>query len=517
VHRGFIKELEMYLDKGLITDKRALQREKLRLCAKYGLDRVPKDAEILEALSGRYVEVLRTKRVRSLSGVAVVAAMTSPHPCPHGRCIYCPGGPEYNTPQSYTGREPAAMRASQNQFDPYRQVKARIEQLELNGHSTDKIDMIIMGGTFTSRPLDYQRWFVQRCLDAMNGMDSSSLEEAQETNQYGWHRCIGMTVETRPDWFRKEHASECMRMGFTRVELGVQTVFDHVLKAVERGHGVSEVVEATRVAKDAGFKVCYHMMPGLPGTTPEMDLKAFRKIFEDPDFRPDMLKIYPTLVMEGTRLHDLWRSGEYRELTTEDAVELLADVKAIVPPWVRIQRIQRDVPVGLITAGVKKSNLRQLVQDRLAETGWKCRCIRCREAGLQQLKGAALDWSSTELHVTEYTASTGREYFLSFEDSSGILAAYLRLRIPGNPWNAPVEHAGIVRELKVFGLSLPLGGRHEEAVQHRGLGRRLMQEAEGVARSHGIPYLLVNSGIGARQYYEDMGYSRMGVYMGRRL
>ena len=278
--------------------------------------------------------------MRTLSGVAVVAVMTSPAPCPHGKCIFCPGGVDNNSPQSYTGREPAALRGANYEFDPERQVRGRMEQLEIIGHETEKVDLIIMGGTFTSRERTYQDEFVKRCFDGLNGKVAETLTEAQAINETSEHRCIGMTVETRPDHFTAEICGNVLRLGTTRVEFGVQILDDNILSSVNRGHGVSSVTNATKEAKDAGIKVCYHVMPGLPGSSMEKDVGSFRRMFDDERFRPDMVKIYPTLVVKGTKLYDMWLNGEYRPLDTEAATETIAEMLRLVPRWARVQRIR---------------------------------------------------------------------------------------------------------------------------------------------------------------------------------
>ncbi|MEM0493517.1 MAG: tRNA uridine(34) 5-carboxymethylaminomethyl modification radical SAM/GNAT enzyme Elp3, partial [Candidatus Thermoplasmatota archaeon] len=289
--------------------------------------------------------------------------------CPHGRCLPCPGGPVSNTPQSYTGYEPAARRAMSNNYDPYAQTLQRLEQLKAIGHATSKVDLIIMGGTFTARDPWYQEWFVKRCFDALNKHASDTLEEAQMMNESAKSRCIGLTVETRPDWFRLQHVDNTLRFGATRVELGVQTVYDDILYVIGRGHTVQDSVDATRIAKNSGFKVCYHMMPGLPGVDNKKDMDAFRIIFNDQRFKPDMIKIYPTLTVGGTRLYDLWKDGDYEPLTTERAARVISRIKTMVPVWVRIQRIQRDIPVQYIASGVSKSNLRQIVKEEMDKNG----------------------------------------------------------------------------------------------------------------------------------------------------
>jgi elongator complex protein 3 len=485
---------------------------------------LPSDVDILEYASADiYHDIepfLRLKPVRTSSGVAVVAVMTSPSDCPHGKCIYCPGGKEFGTAQSYTGHEPAAMRAGSNDFDPYKQTRSRIEQLSTIGHPTDKVDLIIMGGTFTARDKDYQEWFVKRCFDALNQTETVCLEDAHSLNEFAPSRCIGLTVETRPDWCKKEHLDEMLRLGTTRVELGVQTTYDDILKGVERGHTVRDSIEATRLTKDAGLKVCYHMMPGLPGSDYKMDLAMFKNLFENPDFRPDMLKIYPCLVVEGTKLHKMWEKGEYRAFDTEKNAELITQVKKELPEWVRIQRIQRDIPVKLICDGVDKSNLRQIVQEKLSKSGDKCHCIRCREVGISSLKGAVPDLDSIKLKKIKYEASGGKEYFLNFEDCNNILIAYARLRKPSNSANRPeikTTECMILRELKVAGEMVPIGKLDEKLWQHQGYGQKLLSECEKIVKEEGKRRILVTSGVGARHYYRKLGYLREGAYMAKNL
>lgn len=453
--------------------------------------------------------IIKRKPVRTMSGVAVVAVMTSPAPCPHGKCIYCPGGVENNSPQSYTGKEPAARRASYNDYDPVRQTMARIEQLSAIGHDTDKIDLIIMGGTFTSRPLDYQVGFVKGCFDAMNGSRSEDLEEAHRLNETAQHRCIGMTVETRPDSFDDGMAEHVMSLGTTRVEFGVQLLDDDVLRAVNRGHGVEEVAKATKVAKDKGLKVCYHIMPGLPGSSPEKDLESFKKMFIDERFMPDMLKIYPTLVVAGTKLYDMWKEGRYRPYSTSEASVLVAEMKASVPKWTRIQRIQRDIPVELIESGVDKSHLRELAGEELQKTGRKCACIRCREVGLKGIRAFSKD--DVKMNDMTYRASGGEEHFISFDlEESDALVGYVRLRLGDDS-----DHANI-RELKIFGQMARIGETGRDA-QHRGFGRELMARAEELALGKGYARVRVTSGVGVRRYYASMGYCRSGHYMEKAL
>ncbi len=513
---GFYDELASAFRSGKIETKDDLERWKSRLAKKYRIPN-PRNSELLrnlpEDVVERYRAILIKKPSRTLSGVAIVAIMTSPFPCPHGKCIYCPGGPEKGTAQSYTGHEPAALRAAQHNFDPYEQTKARIEQLNTIGHPTDKIDLIIMGGTFTARPQRYQEWFVKRAFDAMNGVEARNLEEAHLINEEAKNRCIGLTVETRPDWFTEREIDFALKLGATRVELGIQTVYDDILEKVKRGHTVRESIVSTRLAKDAGFKINYHMMPGLPGSNPGRDFEAFRRIFEDPNFRPDMLKIYPTLVVKGTELYEMWKRGEYEPYTLEEMIDLLVKVMSIIPPWVRVQRIQRDIPAKFIEAGVKRGDLRALVMEEMKNRGIRCPEIRCREVGR---KGG----ENFEMIRRDYDASLGKEVFLSYEDAQeDSIAAFLRLRLPSeHAHRAEMRNAAIVREVKVFGKEVPVGSKDNEAWQHRGFGRKLMDEAERIAREEwGVSRMVVISGVGVRNYYRKLGYERLGPYMAKSL
>ena len=505
-------------------DIKHLNRLKKDVSRKYGLRRIPKNSDVLKTVMKTIVpetvvpktlkdidlrEHLRRKPMRTASGVAPVAVMSSPHPCPHGRCVMCPGGPHssFKSPQSYVGMEPAALRASQNGFDPYRQVIARLQQLEEIGHDYDKVELIMMGGTLTARSEAYQRWFVNRCIDALNDFGAARGRAVRNT---------GITFETRPDKAGKREIDIMLDLGVTKVEIGVQHVRDEILHRINRGHTVADSVEANRMLRDSALKVGFHVMLGLPGSTFEDDIEMFERIFHDDEFKPDFLKIYPTLVIRGTELYDMWKRGEYEPLSTEDAVEVIAYAKKTVPRWVRIQRIQRDIPSKFIEAGVKKSNLRQLVHERLAEEGLRCVCVRCREAGLRALHGDFPE--RVELCCETYEACGGTEFFISYEDiSNDILIALLRLRFPCKPHRAELKRAALVRELHVYSELAPLGTRKERSWQHRGYGAKLLAKAEEIAESEGFRKIAVMSGIGVREYYRRFGYHREGPFMVKNL
>lgn len=509
-----------------IRSKEELHRTKVLLCKKYKIVSIPQNSEILARLPGdlsdeeRVISLLRKKSMRTISGVAIVAVMTSPASCPHGLCAPCPGGPKSNTPQSYTGYEPAAMRAIINDFDPYLQTNNRLNQLRSIGHPVDKVDFIIMGGTFTSRTPFYQEWFVKRCYDALNGKVSKSFEMAKKKNETAPSRCIGLTIETRPDWFRLQHADQVLNLGGTRVELGIQTVFDDLLDIIERGHTVTDSIHATRIAKECGFKVCYHMMPGLPGSDEGRDIESFRTIFENSSFRPDMIKIYPTLTIKGTKLYDLLKKGYYEPLNTENATRLVAKLKTLVPEWVRIQRIQRDVPLQQICAGVDKSNLRQLVDDELKKHRKECRCIRCREIGIKSIKEKIeINEKNIGMDRIYYNASGGKEVFVSIvEKKHDAIIGYLRLRDIVNSHRPELSKnpCMIIRELKVVGRELAIGERKSNALQHKGYGKELMDEAERIcSEEFDKKHLFVLSGVGVKEYYRKLGFKDNGVYLSK--
>jgi elongator complex protein 3 len=518
-----LKELARAVVSGKVRSKHGLHLAKAKVSRKYKLGRYMRDADLLQYVPAskqteKVLQLLKKKPSRTLSGVSIVSVMTKPSPCPHGRCIYCPGGTEIHTPQSYTGREPAAMRGIQYGFDPREQTARRIEQLEAIGHACDKIELIVMGGTLTAQPLDYQRKFVKGCFDAMNGRASRTLPQAQKLNEKAKYRCIGLTIETRPDWCKQKEINDILEFGATRVELGVQNPDDEIYKLVKRGHTVGDVAESTQLLKDSFLKVGYHIMPGLPGSTPEKDLKMFRSLFSDERFMPDMLKIYPCLLVkpefsEKSGIYDLYKRGEWAPYDDEQAAELIADAKRYFPKWVRVMRIQRDIPSPLILAGVKHSNLRQLIADEMARKKIKCRCVRCREIRARRPKKA-------ELTREDYKASGGNEIFLSFEDTKqDALLALLRLRIPSKPFRPEIDEdtAGI-RELHVYGPLVKIGAKPKWEPQHRGLGEKLLREAERIAADEfGKEKMAICSGVGVREYYRKFGYRLEGPYMSKKI
>jgi elongator complex protein 3 len=508
--------------------KRDVDCVKVKIAGEYCLRKVPSNSNIIQHLKpeerAKLLNILRRKIVRTISGVTVVAVMTKPFPCPQEEpCAYCPGGPSCGVPQSYTGHEPAAMRGLQNEYNPFKQIKNRIEQLEAIGHKVDKVELVVMGGTFPSTPLVYQKNFVRQCLNAITKTESQSLEEAKEKAETSQICNVGITVETRPDWAKREHVNHMLSLGVTRVELGVQNIYDDIYKLVNRGHRLQDVIEATRTMKDAGLKIVYHLMPGLPGSSFERDLKGFQEIFTNPLFKPDMIKIYPCLVIEGTKVYRWWKKGGYHPYTTEEAAQLIAEAKKIVPPWVRIMRIQRDIPAYLIEAGVNHSNLRQIVQERLREEGMRCRCIRCREVGHRWLNDRVKpNPDKIEIETLTEDASEGVELFISAEDPiNDVLIGYVRLRIPSEgAWRPEIlpETTAIVRELRVYGPLVPVGKHLDKAWQHKGYGNILLSEAERITlEDYDRSKIVITSALGTKQYYKRLGYNHDGPYVSKNL
>lgn len=511
----FYEQIGDEINRGLIHSREDLQRRKMALARELKLDHIPGDTEILSSgiVDSRYRGLLRIKPTRTISGVAVVAAMTSPEMCPHGKCIYCPGGVDNNSPQAYTGHEPAALRGRDNDYDPYRIVFNRLRQLETIGHDTSKIDLIIMGGTFTARPETYQTSYIKGCFDAMNKIISPTLEESMEVNETSSRRCIGLTVETKPDWFMEKDIDLALSYGTTKVELGVQILNEQALRINGRGHGIDEIVKSTKLSRDSGLKIVYHLMPGMYGTEYEDDRKSFDLMLSDPRFRPDMLKIYPTLVVKGTSLYRFWKQGKYIPMDTETAAELVAYFMEKMPPWIRVQRMQRDIPVKFIEAGVKRSDIRNIVDRKLKERGVKTWEIRSREIGLSPSVSRDM-----ELVRREYEASDGKEIFISYENQENIFG-FLRLRKPSKGAHRPeLQNSSMIREIKVLGEVVPVGGHDGDLFQHKGIGKKLIAEAERITSDEfGLKRILVISGVGVRQYFRKLGYGRVGPYMGKAL
>jgi len=442
-------------------------------------------------------------------------------------CVYCPGGPDsdfdYST-QSYTGYEPTSMRAIRARYDPYEQTRGRVDQLASLGHSVDKVEFIIMGGTFMSMPEDYRNKFVAQLHNALSGFTGTDVDEAVRYSEQSKAKAIGITIETRPDYCLKPHLSQMLRYGCTRLEIGVQSVYEDVARDTNRGHTVRAVSESFHLAKDAGFKVVAHMMPDLPNVGVERDMEQFKEYFENPAFRSDGLKIYPTLVIRGTGLYELWRTGRYKNYTPNVLVDVVARILALVPPWTRVYRVQRDIPLPLVSSGCENSgNLRELALQRMKDFGAECRDVRYREVGIHEIHHKVRP-ESVELLRRDYTANGGWETFLSYEDPErDILVGLLRLRkcSAEGTFRPELVNAGqssLVRELHVYGTAVPVHGRDPTKFQHQGFGTLLMEEAERIAREeHGSVKLAVISGVGTRDYYRRLGYELDGPYMSKML
>jgi elongator complex protein 3 len=500
-----------------------IESEKIRIAMEYGLPRIPKNAEIFNyaeknSPNFRLVNgVLKIKPVRTLSGVANISVMwldknrrdihdpSKFYSCP-ATCIYCAQGK--NAPKSYTGCEPTTMRAIRNDYDPWKQVTNRIRQLHIIGHSTDKCELIVMGGTFTATTVEYQEEFVKRCFDAFNGSGSEDLTSAQLLNETAPNRCVGITIETRADFCREEHVRQMLRLGCTRVEIGIQSTSDDILRRIRRGHDTKENVHAIKLLKDSGLKFTAHWMPGLTGLLGEinenMEIELFMQLFENPDYRPDELKIYPALVLPDTELYETWKRGEYHPLGKEQMLRLLIKMKQVVPSYVRIKRVMRDISEHETAAGASTTNLRQLAKTDMEKQGINCHCIRCREVGVNYKRAESVD-----LIINEYEASGGKEFFISYEDTnSNALLGFIRLRISNG--------SAFVRELHVYGEVTPISETSKQA-QHRGLGKKLLAKAEEIASSFGTGKIKVTSGVGVRDYYRKLGYALEKPYMAKRI
>ncbi|MBU2219672.1 tRNA uridine(34) 5-carboxymethylaminomethyl modification radical SAM/GNAT enzyme Elp3, partial [Patescibacteria group bacterium] len=540
---------------GKIKSRAELMAIKRKLAKKYGSS-ILLHSEILKEYRNRLKagtikrqfeleRILRKRSVRTMSGIAPVAVLTKPYPCP-GRCAYCPT--EKGVPQSYLSNEPAVMRAIRCNYEPYKQVALRLRALEANGHEPTKIELIVIGGTWSALPENYKYWYITQCFRAANDYGKKitnyklpcprnvrqdkqitnkiqklkrQLLKEQKKNESAKYNIIGITLETRPDYINDKELWQMRELGATRVELGVQAIDDKILKLNKRGHGVAEIARATEMLKNFGFKVTYHIMPGLPGATAKKDLAMFKKLFADERFQPDQLKFYPTVVTRGSLLYKWWKAGKYKPYSDKVLQNLIVACKKVVPLYVRIIRLIRDIPGESIIAGNMVTNLRQVMKDR----GVACRCIRCREAKEQKFpvppsasRGGNVE--SLKLKVIKYKASSGLEYFLSYESKDGkVLYGFCRLRLGSRnsqlATRNSIKNAALIRELHVYGELVSVGG--DKKVQHAGLGKMLMQEAEKIARDNGNKKMAVIAGVGVRGYYRKLGYRLDNSYMVKNL
>lgn len=509
-----------------VTTPDELQDIKIQYAEHFGVS-PPPNSELITAyrallLAGKIQEnkefelLMRKRAIRTLSGVSPIAILTKPLGCP-ARCVFCPT--EENVPKSYLSNEPAVMRAIMNDYDPHKQVTARMAALESNGHPTDKVEMIVMGGTWSSHPKDYQIEYIKSTFDALNGTESATLAEAQKINETAQHRCVALTLETRQDWIDEEEIQRMRMLGCTRIEIGAQTVYDDVLALVKRGHDVQATVHATQLLKDAGFKISYHMMPNLPGSTVERDIDMFREIFENPGFKPDMLKFYPCMVVPFAELKLWLADGRHVPYTDDELIKIIIEAKKFFPRYLRVTRLIRDIPATSIIGGSKVSNLRQVAQDLMKKQGIVCQCIRCRE-----IKGDVIDPKNIEMRTMEYDASGGKEFFVSYDDASrDKLCALLRLRfssysLTGKKHFIPeLEGAALIRELHTYGAQMKISQHEAGASQHMGFGKKLVAEAERIAKQHGYKKMAIISGVGIREYYRKLGYELEGTYMTKKI
>ncbi|MCU0653137.1 MAG: tRNA uridine(34) 5-carboxymethylaminomethyl modification radical SAM/GNAT enzyme Elp3 [Candidatus Pacebacteria bacterium] len=506
-------------------NKAELEALKRRIAREYRIP-FPDNVTLLAALkdAGNGIpdslkNLLRVRPVRSLSGIVNVSVLTKPYPCP-GNCLYCPNEPGF--PKSYLSGEPAAERARFLKFNPYIQVKRRLENLAAEGHNVDKIELRVIGGTWSYYPKAYQEKFIAACFSAGNDFGRLKnkilpLAVEQKRNENAKCRIVGISIETRPDYIDKKEIVRLRMLGVTRVELGIQSIYDDVLKLNNRGHNIDAVVHATQLLKDAGFKVSYQIMLNLYGSSPERDLSMAKEIFSNPDFCPDLLKIYPCAVLKEAPLHQLYVQGKYKPYPDEKVVLAIKEIKKIVPEWVRIERIIRDIPSPRITSGTKEiSNLRQMIAHDMTAEGWSCQCIRCRE-----IKGSYDPKERIILVRRDYEASGGKEIFLSFENKNKTkLFSLLRLRIPGgnaNPVFPALKGAALIREIHTYGIQTGVGQKSISA-QHTGLGKKLIKEAETIAKNEfGIKKIAAIAGIGARAYWRKNGYKLQSSYMVRKI
>lgn len=568
-----------------ITSSKTIAQLKRTYAKDFTLQRTPTNIDLINVATTeeriRLSSVLGLKPTRDLSGVCVVAVMTRPFKCPHGKCITCPGGIDSafgTVPQSYTGTEPATRRAIRNGYDAYLQVFNRLEQYVVMNKVPNKIEMIIMGGTFLSFPLEYREQLIRDVYKAMNDFSdmfftsggslqheafndffelpgavtdekrterviakihsikeettkaypydkTDVVEYEKQRNQHDSHvKCVGLTIETRPDYAFQEHIDYLLRIGCTRVELGVQTTDDNVLEFIKRGHSVNDSKKAIALLRDHGYKLNFHIMLGLPNATKESDIALIDELFSDPSYRPDMIKLYPCMVMKGTELYDYYSKGEFKPMTTDEAIERLKIIIPKIPEYCRIMRIQRDIPTIQTHAGVDRTNLRQMVDEEMKKEGLIPQDIRSREIGFRmKLTNRPLSYfGEPQLVVKSYTATGGTEYFISFVGNDNVLFGFCRLRIPSTSVRPEItEKSSLVRELHVYGKQIATTDQdtanHGNLTQHRGLGRKLMEKAEEITKENGRSKVVVISGIGVRNYYAKSGYVQEGPYMVKEL
>src|SRR5215207_11328408 len=468
----------------------------------------------------RLLERIRMKPMRTLSGVTTVTVLTKPYPCP-GKCIFCPT--DVRMPKSYLPDEPGAMRGLEHQFDPYAQVRSRIEQLKSVGHPTDKIELLILGGTWSSYRRDYQEWFIKRCFDAMNTLEHNSSPNVPETkleagelikthsmNETTHHRNVGLVIETRPDEITPDEIRWLRHLGVPKVQMGAQSLDDHILEINKRGHDVESTRQAVALLRAAGFKIVLHWMPNLLGATPESDREDFARLWDD--FCPDEIKIYPNQLLANAELYEYWQRGEFKPYTTQELIDLIADIKPTIPRYCRVNRVIRDIPSTNVVEGNRRTSLRQDIHDEMKRRGTHCECVRCRE-----VRGKSVQPDALRLDDMRYQAGAAEEHFISYVTPDDKLAGFIRLSLPGS--DSPqtgisdLDGAALIREVHVYGQSLAVGAEKKGAAQHSGLGTRLLEEAQSVARARGFKRMAVISAVGTREYYLERGFERGELYL----
>ena len=467
------------------------------------------------SINDNILRLLTKQSTRSISGITAITILLKPWPC-QADCVYCPT--EARMPKSYLSGEPGVMRAILNRWDAKKQVKTRVKALQLMGHDTSKNELIILGGTWQNYPKKYREEFVQRMYEGLNDMPADSLEDAQKQNEKTANRCIGLSLETRPDCVTRDEVRHMRSLGATKIELGVQTVYEEVSDVMKRGHGMQEVYDATKMLRDAGFKIHYHIMPNLPGATLEKDEKMFDILFDHPGLKPDMLKVYPTVVVNHSELKQWAAEGRHKAYDDLDLIELLTKCVMKVKRYCRIMRLGRDIPAYDISEGNTLTNIREYVDKSLVKKKFIPEEIRAREVGFRTPEQGV----DPELKVTEYEAADGQEYFIEFYDAqTDALYGFTRLRIPSQHWSGEshwmpeLEGCALIRELHVYGRVVGVGGDGVVGrSQHRGLGQRLLSKAAQISREkYDIKKLAVISGIGVKDYYKGLGYQEVGLYM----
>ncbi|MBE0689272.1 MAG: tRNA uridine(34) 5-carboxymethylaminomethyl modification radical SAM/GNAT enzyme Elp3 [Anaerolineae bacterium] len=532
------------------------------------------------------IERLRMKPVRTSSGVTPVTVLTKPFPCP-GECIFCPN--DVRMPKSYLSDEPGAQRAEQNSFDPYLQTYSRLSTYYATGHPTNKIEVIILGGTWSFYPESYQIWFVKRIFDALHdfgaGIDRTAeieaalrevsqlhpdrnttdahvdgivfersynqvvqtvykdemhrsreladeiaaglrarvpvdefatweeLEAAHLQNEESPCRCVGLVVETRPDHISIEEVVRIRRLGCTKVQIGFQSLDDDVLLKNRRGHNVAATRRAVRLLRLMGFKIHAHWMPNLYGSSPERDIEDYGRMFGDPDFRPDELKVYPCSLIESAELMRYFRDGLWQPYTHDELLRVLVESFKRTPEYCRLTRVIRDIPSTDIVEGNKLTNFRQIVDNELERRGERCMDIRAREVRHTQVEAEAL-------HLDEqwYTSSCSDEIFLQYITDDRRIAGFLRLSLPNAaPLIDELEDAAMIREVHVYGQAVEIGDSADGRAQHTGLGTQLIERAADIARERGYAKLAVISAVGTRTYYRKREFVDGPLYQVRAL